>query len=221
MKRLLALFVIAPLVACSGAPEASSTATGSTPSTASPQPVTVAPSQSPPLADDRLVTPRGIGELRVGMTLNEGERLGLATEDDAACGTQITEDGARRYPNVWTYWNASGLQGLAVISKTDPDRTSHASEYATAAGLRVGQLWTQVKAAYPDAVAWPSDPQRWAGIDDVTLPFVGTGNLPALEGLLVRDGDLALVFLGNNTTVENLLVTTIDDRGLTRALQPC
>ena len=58
-------------------------------------------------------------------------------------------------------------------------------------------------------------------IDDVTLPFVGTGNLPALEGLLVRDGDLALVFLGNNTTVENLLVTTIDDRGLTRALQPC
>lgn len=221
MKRLLALALIAPLAACSSAPAPTPTATPSTPIVAATTTGTTTTSPSAMPANQRLLTFQGVGELRVGMTVDEGKRLGLATDDAVACATQITDEASRRYPNVWSYWNASGLQGLAVVGKTDPGQTPHAGEYATAAGIRVGATWAQVKAAYPAAVDWPSDVGHWAGINDVSLPFVGAKTLKPLDGLLVREGDRALVFLGANEVVENLMVTTIDGQSLTRVIRPC
>lgn len=215
MKRLLLLALIVPLVGCSASPAASPATTASAPITTT---TPSAPASTPSAAAGRLVTPQGLGELRVGMTTAEGKRLGLAT----ACGPwQLSEEGSRRYPNVWTYWTDAGLQGLAVVSKTDPGQAPRAGEYATAAGLRVAASWAQVKAAYPEAVDWPSDATHWAGIDEASLPFVPAKGAAPLEGLLVRDGAAALVFLGTGGVLENLAVTTVDGQGLARVIQGC
>ena len=75
------------------------------------------------------------------------------------------------------------------------------------------------------AVEWTSDAEHWAGIDDVSLPNVppreGEPLVPQLDGLLVRDGDRALVFLGNDGVIEYIVATSIDDEGKAQVVHGC
>lgn len=218
-----------PSVTETRTPSASPTPTPSTVPSASPS-STASPTASgaPGVAVDRLITPHGIGEIRVGMTIEEGIALGIATDQGEICGPwQTTEEGARRYPEVWAYWTDQ-LHSLAVSLKEDdpdPARREVSRTYATAEGIRVGASVADVRAAYGQrAVDWPSDAKHWVGIQDVSLPFIpprdGTGPR-AHDGLLVRDGDHALVFLAQDGVVTNIIVSTVDAQGRTFVLQPC
>lgn len=172
-----------------------------------------------PVAADRLITPQGVGVLRVGMTMEEGIQLGVSTDQGEYCGPwDMSEEGFRRYPGVWAYWSGQ-LNSLAITPKPGQDESVIPGlEYATAEGIRVQDTFADVRAAYGErAVEWTSDAEHWAGIDDVSLPNVppreGEPLVPQLDGLLVRDGDRALVFLGNDGVIEYIVATSIDDEG--------
>ena len=52
-------------------------------------------------------------------------------------------------------------------------------------------------------------------------PREGEPLVPQLDGLLVRDGDRALVFLGNDGVIEYIVATSIDDEGKAQVVHGC
>ncbi len=182
------------------------------------------------VTSERLITSQGVGVLRVGMTIEEGITLGIATDQGEMCGPwEMTEAGYERYPGVWAYWTGSGLGSLAVTSRPEMDATDVPGlEYATAEGIRVRDTLDAVREAYGDrAIPWKSDREHWASIDDLSLPSakIRGGGYQApdweLEGILVRDGDQALVFLGRDGVVDYIMATSINGEGKTQVVHGC
>ncbi len=218
-----------PTPSATAAPTPSATPSGTPSAGLSGGPSATASGSPGPVASDRLITSEGIGALRVGMTMEEGKRLGIATDKSTDCGPwDMTPEGRQRYPGVWAYWNSRGLINVSVGAAADwRDETSRPGlAYATADGLRAGDAMAEVTRVYGTrAIEWKSDSKHWAYIDDLTLPAGKVkGYQPPdweLDGLLVRDGDRALVFLGRDGTIEDILVTTFDSDGKTMVQFGC
>nr|NLI51068.1 hypothetical protein [Propionibacterium sp.] len=160
------------------------------------------------------VTTAGIGELRIGMTVAEGVALGIATDEDQGCVPwTLSELGMQRYPEVWTYWNSTGLKGLAT---KDP-------RYVSYSGVRPGDTMARVRAVYGDRLTEvPLDADHWMTIDESALPSPDAPHW-GLTALAVDEGGPALVFIPNGADPERVeyLLVTRSEGGRYRPIYGC
>nr|NLI49433.1 hypothetical protein [Propionibacterium sp.] len=95
----------------------------------------------PTLTSASLVTATGVGPVRVGMTLAEGVAARIvAPGAPEPCADLRTDAFLRAFPGVATEWTPDGLRTVLIGSK----------DYATAAGVRVGDSLADLRRAYGD-----------------------------------------------------------------------
>lgn len=183
----------------------------------------VPPASAPPtggerVSSERLVTASGIGHLQVGMTMAAGKAAGLATDQAVVCSEyDLTEEGAARYPGIWTYWTSEGLVALAVNGFPGGPEEAAAQEYATEKEIRVGDTMAEVDAAYgASAVSITGSSEFWRGGPTETGLPGGASDLR-----MVLDGDRALVFVGDEGVVRYIVVTTRDADGKLENVASC
>lgn len=185
-----------------GTPVATATA-GPTPSVVPTSASTPTPARTPSATPsrpagvdaDHLITTRGIGPLRVGMTVAQGQALGVlvAQPGDFGCDVETHQKAWHtRHPDLWDEWWASGLSMLYTRSPA----------YATAEGIKVGSTLADLQAAYSDRlVLAPNDDTTFAG-GSGGFPRSGHGaRIPVLV-----DGDTFVSFPLRNGTVQSIQV---------------
>lgn len=213
---LAALVPLLSLAGCAGVPQpggatgpssasAATTATAeptaSTPATTTASPTPTA-SASFDLRSSRTITAAGIGNLTVGLPLADGiARRMVVANPDLTCGDVDTDALLRAFPDVHTDWTPSGLRALNVTN----------TEYATEAGVRVGDTLATLKRAYgADLKLVPRDLDHFASLggpgDPLGSRFGDT--LP-----VVRTGDGFLLFPIYAGTVAQIEIGRLDASG--------
>ncbi|MGI9085810.1 MAG: hypothetical protein ACR2FE_11065 [Aeromicrobium sp.] len=133
------------------------------------EPTSASPSASEPAAEELVAAPGAIGPALAGMTVEEANATGLFEPREEVADDPCKDE------NPPIQWKAPNTETLTVRVKGDTISSLGVRDgVETAKGIGVGSTYGDVKAAYPDAKAEPSqalgstvyrqDGDKWLGM---------------------------------------------------------